>query len=1106
VRRIALILVCLTAGCLHLFGQIIITNSPPNGTFGQAYSFQFTQTGGSSGQNWAWVGDDSFQPFTGTPQGLNLSTSGLISGTPTQAGTYHITVTVSDSKSNFGSSNFTIIIAATCYPTILTSGTLVAGDVGVPYSQAINVSGCKTPYSFTATISNPVSTTILPPGLTIGPGPSGLSGLISGTPTATGTYQFNINVTEAGGGMTTGTYSITINPALSIGAASPLPSALAGVPYSQSLLPTGGSQPYFSFTLDTPPPGLTLDSPSGLLHGTPPASAISSTPYSFTATLTDNIAAQVKKTFQISIVAAPQLLQVSPTSLTFSGVTGGDPPANQALSLAPTAAATGPVTFRVLTDAGQLNTKPPFTLTVKPTTGTAPAQLVVSVDQTGIQGNASARIRILDQNNTETDIPVNLNVTTVSSQLQVTPSSLRFAATTQAPGTFEQDLAITSTGGGGPIGFSASVLNGSSWISSVTPASGQTVRNSAVYIRVLVNTQGQQVGSYRDTIHITYPGGSVDVPVALFIRSGGPAIGVNVSGLRYQAQQGGGFSNSQTIKILNVGDPSSTVNWTAKIVSGADVVSLGATTGTATATKPGLLPINLAPGATQLSVGGHYAVISITDNNAQNSPANVTIVLDLSASGSPALPDPNPAGLFFVVAAAGSPSALQTVTVNTSSAKAVSFNVASTTADGGSWLNVNPATGQTSGQTAGTFSVAVNPLAMTAGIYSGQVSVSISGVVRTVNITVIVLPAGSTLPVSSSIRPEALEQEAAAVAPRATCTPTKLALTETGLVNNFSVPAKWPATLIVQLNDDCANAVGNGAVVANFSNGDAPVSLRGNGQSSTYSATWQPGTTSSQMAVTLNATSGTLTPATMQLVGGVAANPGSAPVLFAGGTVNAFFRSSPALTPGTVVEVYGSGLASSATGTTVPPLPTTFNGTSVLVGGIAAPLFYLSDGQLDVQIPSELAPNQSYPILVSANGAITVPDQIDVSFKPTVDVLPDGHIVAQHGADSSLVTTSSPAKPGEALVIYLLGMGSTNPSVPSGAPAPSDPLAQVTAQPTITVDNKPATVFFAGLTPGFAGLYQIDFFVPKDSRSGDLPVVITQNGITTNATTLPVSQ
>jgi uncharacterized protein (TIGR03437 family) len=192
--------------------------------------------------------------------------------------------------------------------------------------------------------------------------------------------------------------------------------------------------------------------------------------------------------------------------------------------------------------------------------------------------------------------------------------------------------------------------------------------------------------------------------------------------------------------------------------------------------------------------------------------------------------------------------------------------------------------------------------------------------------------------------------------------------------------------------------------------------------------------------------------------------------------------------------------------TGAPPLPTQSNGTFVLVGGISAPLFYLSDGQLDAQIPNELTPTQQYAILVSSNGALTLPDQIDVvRLQPGVSSFADGHIIAQH-VDGTLIDAGHPAKPGEAIVTYLLAMGPTNPSVPSGAPAPASPLAVVSAQPTVTVDGQNADVLFAGLTPTYAGLYQINFRVPASAQTGDLTMLVTQNGVASNATKLPVSQ
>jgi len=148
-------------------------------------------------------------------------------------------------------------------------------------------------------------------------------------------------------------------------------------------------------------------------------------------------------------------------------------------------------------------------------------------------------------------------------------------------------------------------------------------------------------------------------------------------------------------------------------------------------------------------------------------------------------------------------------------------------------------------------------------------------------------------------------------------------------------------------------------------------------------------------------------------------------------------------------------------------------------------------------------------ILVSANGAFTLPDLLDINpFQAGVAAYTDGsgNVIAQH-ADFSYVTASSPAKPGEVVIIYLGGMGATNPAVPSGQGAPTaEPLARVVNNPTVTVDGQNTSVAFAGLAPGFVGLYQIDFQVPTNARVGSLALVVSQGGVAGNTTNLIVGQ
>src|SRR5262249_42117583 len=155
----------------------------------------------------------------------------------------------------------------------------------------------------------------------------------------------------------------------------------------------------------------------------------------------------------------------------------------------------------------------------------------------------------------------------------------------------------------------------------------------------------------------------------------------------------------------------------------------------------------------------------------------------------------------------------------------------------------------------------------------GEVVISMSGVVRSVFITLIVQPPTSTTTTKAHAT--------------VNCSPGAIALTETTLANNFAVPAGWPAALTVQVNDDCGNAVKNASVSASFSNGDAPLMLQPT-QAGTYANTWQPNNSASQMVITIQAQAAQLKAATAILNGSINANPSAPPVISENGTVNTF--------------------------------------------------------------------------------------------------------------------------------------------------------------------------------------------------------------------------
>jgi uncharacterized protein (TIGR03437 family) len=180
----------------------------------------------------------------------------------------------------------------------------------------------------------------------------------------------------------------------------------------------------------------------------------------------------------------------------------------------------------------------------------------------------------------------------------------------------------------------------------------------------------------------------------------------------------------------------------------------------------------------------------------------------------------------------------------------------------------------------------------------------------------------------------------------------------------------------------------------------------------------------------------------------------------------------------------------------------------VTIGGVPAPLYYVSKKQINAQIPVELAPGRSYEVQVLVNGAYTTPDEIYlVPATPGIATTLDGRIIAQH-ADFTLVTPSRPAAPGESIIAYLVGMGPTNPAVPSGTGSPAaEPLARVTVPPIVTLDNVPVTgIAYAGQTPNFVGLYQINLTIPANTATGDHNLVVVQGGQSSNAAIVSVGR
>jgi hypothetical protein len=268
---------------LTVASGLVITTQPslPPGVVGVSYSQSLSVTGGTSPYNWAVTGG-------ALPAGVNLSASGLISGTPTAGGSFSFTVTVTDSNNVSATKSFSLSIAASL--AISTQPALPSGGVGTAYTQALTAVGGMAPYSWS------VSAGALPGGLNLSPA----SGIISGTPTTVGNFSFTVQVTDNNSVTTSKGFTLSIVSALTISTAPTLPGGAVGVVYTQSVVVVGGNSPYtWSITSGSLPAGLTLSPTSGLIAGTPTSAG----DFTFTVQVIDSASVTVKKAFSISVVA-----------------------------------------------------------------------------------------------------------------------------------------------------------------------------------------------------------------------------------------------------------------------------------------------------------------------------------------------------------------------------------------------------------------------------------------------------------------------------------------------------------------------------------------------------------------------------------------------------------------------------------------------------------------------------------------------------------------------------------------------------------------------------------------------------------------------------------
>jgi uncharacterized protein (TIGR03437 family) len=658
-----------------------------------------------------------------------------------------------------------------------------------------------------------------------------------------------------------------------------------------------------------------------------------------------------------------------------------------------------------------------------------------------------------------------------------------------------------SNAGGGRLSFTttSAAANGGTWL-SVSPANGIATPVSPVAVTITVNPTGWAPGTYTGMVKVSTTTASVNIPVAVTVTRPKPIPLLSQRGLTFTAVAQGGAVLPQSFGILNLGQGA--MNWRAS----ASTLAAGPNWLT-TSSGSGVVPrpfldvsfVEVSINAAGLAPGDYYGKVEVNVADADASIQTVAVILNVLPDGSNPGPVVRPTGLIFT-GGLGSKPGSQTVLISNITARQVNFTSNALTYDGVNWLTHVPRNATVTPDQANRVVVQPDFTSLPAGIRYGVITMLFDdSSVRHLEILTVVAAADNTTASKGSARFAN------------GCTANQLLPKFTSLANGFSVPLNQPTNVEVRIVDNCGNPLTSGTVKARFSNGDSELELR-HTKDGSWSGTWQPLKTEGQVRISVIALAGqgnnvfggrTDPPLTGNLRSGA-----TVPLVAPGAVLNgASFVANAPVAPGSLITIFGSRLADEQVTATSSSLKTELGGSEVVLGGKPLPLLYASDGQLNAQLPYDLTVNSQQHLLVRRRAALSVPEFITVAAaQPAVftqDQSGRGAGVIVKGTDNTPITPANPVRAGDTVVIYCTGLGTVSPAVPPGeAAAVNGPLSRTTNPVSVTIGDRQARVDYAGLTPGYTGLYQVNAVVPQGVPVGEAVAVVLS---VAGQTSLPVT-
>jgi uncharacterized protein (TIGR03437 family) len=200
--------------------------------------------------------------------------------------------------------------------------------------------------------------------------------------------------------------------------------------------------------------------------------------------------------------------------------------------------------------------------------------------------------------------------------------------------------------------------------------------------------------------------------------------------------------------------------------------------------------------------------------------------------------------------------------------------------------------------------------------------------------------------------------------------------------------------------------------------------------------------------------------------------------------------------PGMILAVFGSNLGPPAQMPQTVPLPTSLGGVTATINGIPAPFYFVSPGQVNIQVPYETPVNTTVVLQVAYNG-----QSASISFN--VSAAAPGIFSDANNGNVAPVET---AAPGDVLTAFMTGDGAESPSPATGSTPPPGTIPQPTQNVTMSVGGIPVIPLFVGLPSWSIGVTQINFKVPANIAPGTQKIVVTVGSVSSAPVNLTVTQ